>query len=116
MKPITRLATVIMLVAACDVKNPTGPEVGTVAGTINSSKGGPLASVRLTLANHDSTFVDSARSGVDGKWSIGGVPVGTGSVAVDSTSLPAGCASVPPFAYVVQQIGSTTRITLTVAC
>jgi hypothetical protein len=113
MRQCVLLAWAVLSIAACNADNATGPEIGTVAGTITSSLGGALANVRVAVyeSSSDSVILHTNSSGA---WSVGNVPLGTGVVQVES--LPANCDAQPPVDYDLESPGTTYTVNLTVTC
>jgi hypothetical protein len=108
------LAVAVLTIAACNTDNPGGGSyTGTVAGTLKSSLGGALAGIRVVVyeTEDDSVIV---RSNSSGAWQVDSVPVGSGTVQVES--LPANCDSQPPFSYYLASPGTTASVNVTITC
>ncbi|HTD60567.1 MAG TPA: carboxypeptidase-like regulatory domain-containing protein [Gemmatimonadaceae bacterium] len=104
---------ILAIVAACDANNSTGPFTGTLKGSISSSLGGALANIRIVVdpPSGDSTVLHTAS---DGSFQLDNVPLGTGTVQVES--LPADCDSQPPINFFLESPQTTASVILTVKC
>lgn len=82
---------------------------GSVAGTVTRSGGGPIAGATVTVTPGGTATTSSA-----GQFSVTGVPVGSGTVAV--SNLPSGCTAPAAKAYAIASAGQTATVDLTVSC
>ncbi|HET7553624.1 MAG TPA: carboxypeptidase regulatory-like domain-containing protein [Gemmatimonadaceae bacterium] len=88
--------------------------VGTVSGTVTSSLGGPLSNVQVSVDPDGDAPAVSVATDADGKYSVGDVPVGAGSVSV--SGIPDNC-SVPTAAtYEGLEDGGAETLDITVPC
>lgn len=104
---------ILAIVAACDANNSSGPQTGTVKGSIKDTAGDALVGVRVTVTPPfgDPTVLHTAS---DGSWEVDNVGLGTGSVAFDS--LPADCPTVQAQNYFLVSPGTTASVILSLAC
>jgi sugar lactone lactonase YvrE len=97
-----------------DIQVDCDPLTGTVAGTVTSSLGGPLQDVHVSVdPDGDAPPVEVATD-ADGKYSIAGVPVGSGSVSL--SGVPDNCSVPAASAYDGLTGGSTKTVDVTVPC
>ena len=104
---------ILAIVAACDANNSTGPFTGTLKGSLSSSLGGALANIRVVVypPRGDSTVL---RTGSDGSFQLNNVPLGTGSVQVES--LPPDCDTLPPINFFLESPQTTASVIVKVTC
>ena len=111
------VAGLLLVVAACHDDKGTGPEPrGTVAGTIISSLGGPIAGVKVTATPTAGSASTEVTTGSDGKFSIGGVPVSDGKGTIALAELPANCTDPGDVAYARLAGGETVTREVQVDC
>ncbi len=97
-----------------DIEVDCDPLTGTVAGTVTSSLGGPLADLTVSVDPDGDAPAVSGTTDADGKYSVAGVPLGSGSVAV--SGVPDNC-SVPAAAtYDGLADDATKTVDVTVSC
>ena len=120
MKQVIPFALAILaIVAACDANNSSGPQVGTVKGTVldlyNSTETSPLVGVRVVVYPYqgDSSVLHTSSSGA---WQITNVVIGPGTVHIES--LPPDCDTIgtASIQYFLASPGTTASLTLKVAC
>jgi hypothetical protein len=104
---------ILAIVAACDTNTSTGPFTGTVKGSDSSSLGGPLANIRVVVypAAGDSTVLHTSSNGT---WQLNNVPVGTGTVQIES--LPPDCDTLPPITFFLESPQTTASVNVVVKC
>ncbi|HEY9425724.1 MAG TPA: carboxypeptidase regulatory-like domain-containing protein, partial [Gemmatimonadaceae bacterium] len=111
------LAGLFLVAAGCHDDDGTGPEPrGTVAGTVSSSLGGPIAGVKVTATPTSGTAPAEVTTGSDGKFSIAGVPVSDGKGAISLAELPTNCTDPGDLAYTGLANGQTVTRDIDVAC
>lgn len=101
------------IIAACDANNATGPQTGTLKGSIKDTAGDPLVGVRVVVFPYQGDSI-ILHSGSDGSWQIKGISIGPGNVGIDS--LPPDCDTIPPLQFFLASPGTTASLTLTVFC
>jgi hypothetical protein len=104
---------ILAIVAACNANNANGPFTGTVKGSVKDTLGDALVNVRVVVMppGADSTVLHTAS---DGSWHLENVPLGTGSIQVES--LPPDCAIQPAYQYFLESPRTTATLTLAVVC
>jgi sugar lactone lactonase YvrE len=97
-----------------DVEVDCDPLTGTVAGTVTSSLGGALQDGHVSVdPDGDAPPVEVATD-ADGKYSIAGVPTGSGSVSL--SGVPDNCSVPAASTYDGLAGGSTKTVDVTVPC
>lgn len=114
----TVLVTALLLVAAgCHDDDGTGPEPrGTVAGTVTSSLGGPIAGVKVTATPTSGSASTQVTTDSDGKFSIGSIPVSDGKGTIALAELPANCTDPGAVAYTGLADGGTVTRDIQIDC
>ncbi|MFN0179474.1 MAG: hypothetical protein ACKVZ0_11805 [Gemmatimonadales bacterium] len=82
---------------------------GTVSGTVSSSLGGGISGATVTV-----TPGGSATTSGSGAYSVGNVPVGSGTVAV--SGLPTNCTAPASQAYSISTAGQVVTVNFTATC
>jgi alpha-tubulin suppressor-like RCC1 family protein len=85
------------------------PPAGTIAGRVTSPLRGPLPGVRIGLQPLGASAITPA----NGAFSLAGVPAGP--YVVEFSSLPSGCAAIPPQSRYLAG-GATDSVLVSVAC
>ncbi len=98
-----------------DVEVDCDPLTGTVAGTVTSSVGGPLADVHVSVDPAGDAAAMDATTDADGKYSIVGVPIGAGTVSL-GVGIPANCTTPDAKLYDGLEDGVTKAVDFTVPC
>jgi sugar lactone lactonase YvrE len=97
-----------------DIEVDCDPLTGTVAGTVTSSLGGPLEDVHVSVDPAGDAPPVEVATDADGKYSIAGVPAGSGSVSL--SGVPANCSVPAASTYDGLTGGSTKTVDVTVPC
>ena len=103
----------VCLIAACGGSGPTGPQAGTVSGTITASAGFAIGSATVAVTPGNGTAPASVQSTPTGTYSIANVPGGSGTIAV--TTVPANCAAPSPTPYSGVN-GNTVTVNIQITC
>ena len=99
-------AACTLALAACNTPNVPPGNYGSVAGTISSASGQPLAGAVVTA-----DYGTSSASGPDGKYMVPGVPISSPSspAHIEVTTVPAGYSKPAPRDDVQVVAGQTTQ-------
>ena len=88
--------------------------VGTITGTVTSSLGGPLAGLHVSVdPDGDSPAMDTTTD-ADGRFTMPGVPAGSGSVTV--SGFASNCSAPNAATYAQLADGDTTTVDVEVPC
>ena len=90
--------------------------VGAITGTINSSLGGTLAGVGVTVTPHGGLALPAVPSNASGAYDATGVPVSDGTGSVTLSNLPANCTAPSAAPYSGLASGGTLTVNITVPC
>lgn len=85
------------------------PSGGTVTGTVTRSTGGAAGGATVTVTPGGTTSADAS-----GRYTVGNVPVGSGTVSV--SNLPSGCTAPAPKPYTIATAGETVTVDFSVTC
>jgi sugar lactone lactonase YvrE len=80
---------VAVTAAGCSDDKPSGPNVGTLIGTVTSSLGGAIAGVQVTVTPTGGQPLTAVTTDGSGHYTVTSVPKGGGSVTV--SDVPSGC-------------------------
>ncbi len=97
-----------------DIEVDCDPLTGTVAGTVTSSLGGPLEDVHVSVDPDGDAAPVEVATDADGKFSIAGVPVGSGTVSL--SGVPDNCSAPAASTYEGLSGGSTKTVDIEVPC
>ena len=110
-----RTFTLLLFVVGCASSSAaSGAKVGTITGTVEDTKGAPLASVTVTVTDDASKMTYVGTTGTDGSFKIPEVPVGSGEITL--STLPTGCGVPPAVPYTTTNNGGTKIVNLQVVC
>lgn len=112
------LTGILLLIAAgCHDDDGTGPApTGTVAGTISSSLGGPLAGIKVTASPTSGGAPSAVTSDAEGKFSVSGVLVSDGKGTISLADLPDNCTDPGDVGYTGLAKGGTVTKDIEVTC
>jgi hypothetical protein len=90
--------------------------VGAITGTINSSLGGTLAGVGVTVTPHGGLALPAVPSNASGAYDATGVPVSDGTGYITVSNLPANCTAPSAASYSGLASGGTLTVNITIPC
>jgi hypothetical protein len=106
---------VVVGVTGCGPSGSSGPKVGTLTGTIDTTQGTSIgAGVTVTATDASTMMTYVATTPADGSYKISEVPVGSGTITL--STLPTGCPAPPALGYTIVHNGGTKIENITVAC